>query len=100
MSVPKPVFDFEDWLRWRLSRYTPEGEDRRDGTLTLSESDLLTDLVFDYCRYSGEIEKRAKAICRQAIKDSESLSIDARGYYLKGEPRIRYDSMWRVVPDE
>ena len=100
MMTPKPIFDFQGWFRWRLSRHTPEGEARRTGTLTLSETEIVTDLVYDYRRHSDEKEKRAKMICKRAIEDAGCLAIDGRGYYLKGEPRIRYDSMQRVVEED
>lgn len=93
MSVPKSEFDFDSWFRWRLSRYTPEGEERRPGTLTLSELDLLTDLTYDYSRNCGVIEKKAKSVCKQAIQNSECLAVDGRGYYLKGEPLIEAESL-------
>lgn len=92
-------FDFEKWFRWRFSRHTPDGEERRPGTFTINESDLLTDLVYDYARRCGGKEKKAKAICQQAIKAAKCLAVDERGYYLKGQPRIRFDGMWRIIDD-
>jgi len=95
------VFDFEKWFRRRFSRHTPDGEPRRSGTFTLSEEELLRDLVYDYRRAcDGGKEKKAIATCKQAITEAKCLIGDKRGYFLKGEPRIRFDEMWRVVADE
>ena len=99
-EVKVAEFDFDKWFLWRFSRHTPNGEERRQGTFTISESGLLKDLVYDYCRRCSETEKKALTLCKQAIKDAECLAVDGRGYYLKSEPRIRFDGMWRIVSDD
>lgn len=93
------IFDFEAWFRQRLSRHTPVGEKRRPGTFTLSEESLLRDLVYDYSRRCGGKEKKAILICKQALQTATCLIRGQRGYALKGEPRIRFDAMWRIVDD-
>ena len=95
-------FDFQKWFLRRFSRHTPDNEPRRPGTFTLSEEELLTDLVYDFraAHNSGFTEKKAASLCMQAIKTAECLVEDKRGYSLKGEPRIRFDAMWRIVADE
>lgn len=95
-------FDFQKWFLRRFSQHTPENEPRRRGTFTISKERLLTDLVYDFraAHNSGITEKKAKTLCRKAIQTAECLVHDKRGYSLKGEPRIRFDAMWRVVGDE
>lgn len=104
-------FDFYEWFLRRFSRHTPAGEPRRRGTFTLSEEQLLKDLVYDFRavqngrirekKHKGSIsEKKAKTLCKKAIQTAECLAKDKRGYFLKGELRLRFDAMWRVVADE
>jgi len=93
-------FDFEKWFRQRFSLHTPHGEKHRPGTFTLREEDLLRDLVYDYRRACGGKEKKAIATCKRAIIEAKCLILDERGYALKGEPRIRFDEMWRIISDE
>lgn len=85
-------FDFDAWFMRRLSPHTPNGEPRRPGTFTVSRGDLLTDLTYDYQQACGGKGKKAKALCKQALRESNSLAYDEIGYFLKGEPRIQHDS--------
>lgn len=105
MKASEVAFDFEKWFRWRFSRYTPDGAPRCPGTFTMSEDDLLVDLIYDYRTAHGLRTKRQNArnsthsICQEAIRNANCLGREDRGYFLKGEPRIRFDAMWRIVED-
>ena len=96
------TFDFQQWFRRRFSQHTPDDEPRRPGTFTLSEDDLLTDLVYDFRSHQGlgVSDKKAVSLCKKAIKSADCLVFDAkRGYSLRRERRIRFDTMWRIVDD-
>ena len=44
-SEAKKCFDFEKWFQQRCSRHTSAGGKRRPGTFTITEDDLLRNLV-------------------------------------------------------
>ena len=95
-------FDFQKWFLRRFSRYTPTGAPRRRGTFTIREEKLLRDLVCDFraTHNSGITEKKAVSLCKKAIQTAACLEKDEWGYFLKDEPRLRFDEMWRIVADE
>ena len=96
------AFDFQQWFRRRFSQHTPADEPRRPGTFTLSEEQLLTDLVYDFQSRQGleGSDKKAVSLCKNAIKNAGCLALDTRGYSLRRERRIRFDDMWRIVVDD
>ena len=95
-------FDFEMWFQRYCGVHQPKGKPHRPGTHTRTETNLIRDCVHDFRfpekRKSISVAKATK-IVKEAIKASKILMKDHRGYYLKGEPRVKFDEYWRIVPD-
>ena len=112
-------FDFEAYFQRRFRPYKRKGMPQRPGTFTVSEQRLITDLVYDFTSGhkidNGIIKpirslkkgkgkrvptKLATSIIKDAINNSPVLVKDARGYFLLGEARVKFNDLWQLETDE
>ena len=93
-------FDFDSWFQWKFRPYTRKGQPCRSGTFTIPVNHLITDLVYDFCASrKTTVRKNALTIVKNAIDISQYLVKDEKGYCLVGEPRVKFNELWRLVPN-